>query len=39
MQHALGRMDREFGGPIGLAKKQFGLTDAAIAKLRADYLV
>ena len=39
MQHALGRMDREFGGPVGLAKKQFGLTDAAIAKLRADYLV
>ncbi len=39
MQHALGRIDREFGGPIGLAKKEFGLTDAAIAKLRADYLV
>ena len=39
MQHALGRMNREFGGPIGLAKKQFGLTDAAIGQLRADYLV
>jgi protein-tyrosine phosphatase len=39
MHHALGRIDREFGGPIGLAKKQFGLTDSAIVKLRADYLV
>lgn len=39
MQHALGRIDREFGGAIGLAKRQLGLTDASIAKLRADYLV
>jgi hypothetical protein len=32
-------MDREFGGPVELAKQRFGLTDAGFAKMRRKYLV
>ena len=39
MRLTLARLDREFGGPIGLAKARFGLTDASIARLRETYLV
>lgn len=38
MRKTLARMDREFGGPVALAKRNFGLTDAAIAQLRRMYL-
>jgi protein-tyrosine phosphatase len=39
MRHALGRIDREFGGPINLAKSQFGLTDRSVRRLRDNFLV
>lgn len=39
MRLTLTRMDREFGGPVELAKQRFGLTDAGIAKMRRKYLV
>jgi protein-tyrosine phosphatase len=38
MRKALAQMDTQFGGPIGLAKQRFGLTDAAIKQLRALYV-
>jgi protein-tyrosine phosphatase len=38
MRLALGRVDRELGGPITLAKQRFGLTDASIGVLRRKYL-
>jgi protein-tyrosine phosphatase len=39
MRLTLARLDREFGGPIGLARARLGLTDASIARLREIYLV
>jgi protein-tyrosine phosphatase len=39
MRLTLARMDREFGGPVELAKQRFGLTDAGIAKMRRKYLL
>jgi protein-tyrosine phosphatase len=38
MRLALATIDRQFGGPVELAKARFGLTDAKIAHLRASYL-
>lgn len=38
MRQTLAEMDRQFGGPIELAKTRFGLTDAKIAFLRGTYL-
>jgi protein-tyrosine phosphatase len=35
---ALARMDREFGGPVELAKQRFGLTDAGIRQMRRKFL-
>jgi protein-tyrosine phosphatase len=39
MRRTLAEMDRQFGGPVELAKTRFGLTDAKIAHLRSTYLV
>jgi protein-tyrosine phosphatase len=39
MRRTLGEMDRQFGGPVELAKTRFGLSDAKIAHLRSTYLV
>jgi protein-tyrosine phosphatase len=39
MRQALGRIDADHGGPIGLVKRKFGLTDAGIARMRRLYLV
>ncbi|GIU66262.1 tyrosine-protein phosphatase [Candidatus Phycosocius spiralis] len=38
MRKALAQMDTQFGGPIGLVKQRFGLSDAAIKQLRALYV-
>ncbi|MDR3510607.1 MAG: tyrosine-protein phosphatase [Caulobacteraceae bacterium] len=38
MRLTLARIDRQFGGPVALAKARFGLTDATIARLRSVYL-
>ena len=39
MAEALRRMDRQFGGPVELAKQRFGLDDAKIARMRQLYLI
>jgi len=39
MRQTLARIDDRFGGPIALVKARFGVTDAAIAQMRATYLV
>jgi protein-tyrosine phosphatase len=39
MRLTLSAFDRDFGGPVALAKAQFGLTDAHINALRSTYLV
>lgn len=39
MRQALAGIDRKYGGPVALAKARFGLTDAAIARLRGLYLI
>lgn len=38
MSRALTEIDRRHGGPIGLAKTRYGLTDAAVTRLRRLYL-
>jgi protein-tyrosine phosphatase len=38
MRQFLARVDREMGGPIGVAKARFGLTDVSIRQLRRKYL-
>jgi protein-tyrosine phosphatase len=38
MRQALAGVDRKYGGPIGLAKARFGLTDTSITRLRSLYL-
>ena len=39
MRQTLARIDRDFGGPIPLLKTKFGVTDAAVARMRSLYLV
>lgn len=38
MRQALAALDEKFGGPVALAKAQFGLDDASLAALRHSYL-
>ena len=39
MRVALEKIDKEFGGPIALAKQKYGLDDRKIELLRSRYLV
>jgi protein-tyrosine phosphatase len=39
MRQALAMIDRQYGGPVQLAKARFGLTDAKVASLRHTYLI
>jgi protein-tyrosine phosphatase len=38
MRLTLAKMDKAYGGPIGLVKAKFGVTDAGIARMRQLYL-